>query len=293
MKATADPLLDRPASERLHFATGELLGADDFRDEQTYHRRQLAQSLLFLCGSGTCAGLRVVADHLPGTGGAPDDVELIVRAGLAIDRAGRLVEIPRDACLRLRRWYEYLASLPPNSNDLDVADLRAAYRPDAGQPGRGTVIVDLFLTFHACPRGYTPAFASGPFDALDASQPSRLRDAYELTLVPRRLEEVLAAGFDYWAGVTSATLAGRIFDSYEAQSLGHADQVVPANPTGVDATAVLLARITLAAQAAPDAASAPVPDWSAAAWPEPNPETNPDNRVRPLAVPPAALRHLL
>ena len=44
---------------------------------------------------------------------------------------------------------------------------------------------DIFLAFHPCERGYTPAFASGPFDALDASQPSRVRDAYELTLVPR------------------------------------------------------------------------------------------------------------
>lgn len=293
MKPVSDPLLDRRASERLHFATGELLGADDFREEQTYHRRQLARALLFLHGSGTLAGLRVVAEHQPGAAGEGDDVELLVRAGLAIDRAGRLVEIPRDACLRLRRWYEYIARQPPSSADLDVSDLRAAFRPEAGQPGRGLVVVDLFLTFHPCDRGYTPAFASGPFDSLDASQPSRIRDAYELTLVPRRLEEVLANAFDYWDGVTVATLPNQIFASYTGQSLGHVDAVVPANPAGVDPTAILLARLNLPVAAAPDAASAPVPDWSAAAWPTPNPESNPDNRVRHLVVPPAALQHLV
>ena len=34
-------------------------------------------------------------------------------------------------------------------------------------------------------RGKTPAFAVGPFDATDAVVPSRLRDEYELRLVPR------------------------------------------------------------------------------------------------------------
>jgi hypothetical protein len=36
MKSAVDPLLRKSNSERLHYATGELLGADDFRDEQTY-----------------------------------------------------------------------------------------------------------------------------------------------------------------------------------------------------------------------------------------------------------------
>ncbi len=57
----ADPLVSSAQADRLHYATGELLGADDFRDEQTYHRRQLARALLYLYGSGTIAGLRVVA----------------------------------------------------------------------------------------------------------------------------------------------------------------------------------------------------------------------------------------
>ena len=42
MKA-ADPLLDGPPAERVNYATGVLLSADDFRDEQTYHRARLAE----------------------------------------------------------------------------------------------------------------------------------------------------------------------------------------------------------------------------------------------------------
>ena len=79
MTRTPDPLLRQLAAERLHYSTGELLGADDFRDEQTYHRRQLARALLHHNGSGTVAGLRVAARHQPSGNGAPDEVHLEVR----------------------------------------------------------------------------------------------------------------------------------------------------------------------------------------------------------------------
>jgi hypothetical protein len=48
------------------------------------------------------AGVRVT--HRP----ADEDVEEEVRVapGLVVDRLGRLVEVPRDACLRLDRWWE-------------------------------------------------------------------------------------------------------------------------------------------------------------------------------------------
>jgi hypothetical protein len=45
-------------------------------------------------------------------------------------------------------------------------------------------VADVYLRFAACPRGLTPAFAGGPFDALNAVATSRVRDAYELLLLP-------------------------------------------------------------------------------------------------------------
>lgn len=291
MKHPVDPLLRSLAPpDRLHYATGELLGADDFRDEQTYHRRQLARALLHLNGSGTLAGLRVVATHQPGSSGAPDAVELAVRPGLALDRAGRLVEVPRDACLRLRRWYEFIAAQGSDNTAPDAGDLRAAFR-------NGVVVADVFLAFHPCERGYTPAFASGPFDALDASQPSRVRDGYELSLVLRpEADADLPTAFDPWVAIQGATPADRLAAAREA-SLNAAETLAlpPAGhvgdwhetPEGVDPTAVLLARLRLPATAAPNATGAPAPDWSAAAWPATNPHV--DNLVRHFLLPPAAV----
>ena len=97
-----DSLTSSAPPDRVHYATGVLLAADDFLDEQDYHRGRLARTLAYLHGSGTVAGLRV--EHHPAveaTDEAPArEEELMVKAGLAIDRLGRLVEVPRDACIR-------------------------------------------------------------------------------------------------------------------------------------------------------------------------------------------------
>ena len=165
-----DPLRERPVPpDRVFYDTGVLLNAEDFRAEQTYHRGRLARVLGYLQGSGTVAGLAVRCDPpvLPPPG--DPEQELTVEPGLAIDRLGRLIEVPRRACIRLNRWYE-------------------AQAPEVliqGLHGDG-VVVDVFIRFVACEHGKTPAFAAGPFDALDAAVPSRLRDWYELSLVVRR-----------------------------------------------------------------------------------------------------------
>jgi hypothetical protein len=211
MKRTADPLVTSVQADRLNYSTGELLGADDFRAEQTYHRRQLARALLHLYGSGVIAGLRVFTHHRPGENGALDEVELEVEPGLALDHTGRLVEVPRQACLRLRRWFSFIAARTPSSTELDAGDLRLAWRADGAVAAGGAVVADVFLAFHPCPRGYTPAFASGPFDALDASQPSRVRDGYELSLVLRtEADGDLPVASDPWAAIAGGTAAERL-----------------------------------------------------------------------------------
>ena len=185
--STADPLTRQPLGERPVYATGMLLDAQDFLDEQTYHRGQLARALGAVAGSGTLAGLLV--QHQPAVGPGPGEQpeEIQVNGGLAVDRLGRLIELPRPACLRLQRWWDAEAA----STNLRQADytsperfISARARAGATLPARA-VVADVFLRFAACPRGLTPAFASGPFDALNAVSVSRLRDAYELHLVPR------------------------------------------------------------------------------------------------------------
>lgn len=182
MSTRDDPLTQALTNEqtrdRVYYRLGVLLDADDLSTEQLYHRGRLARALSFLHGSGTVAGLRVryqAAQPAQGTSVPATEEELIVEGGLALDSFGRLIEVPRNACIRLDRWFQ----------DQDPRELAQAVQdasPDTGVMMRG-VVADVYLRFAACERGKTPALATGPFDATDAVAPSRLRDGYELKLV--------------------------------------------------------------------------------------------------------------
>lgn len=163
-----DPDSGAIAPDRVHYTTGMLLDREDFRTDQAYHSGRLARSLSALFGHGTVGGLKVEVEQ-------GDDLHLLVRAGLAIDPLGRLIELPQDHCLRLDRWWQAILS-----EDGGVNTLLAAF-----DNANDVVIADVFLRFETCERGLRPAFASGNRDALDAVQPSRIRDGYQLDLVLR------------------------------------------------------------------------------------------------------------
>jgi hypothetical protein len=193
-----DPLQRKPeAPDRLFYATGILLDADDFKAEQLYHRGRLSRALRYLHGSGTVAGLLVewVKPLAPGADpefkkGREETIE--VRPGIAIDRLGRMIEVPATACIRLARWYE----------QQDAAEILKALHPNTGNARN--VVVDVFIRFHICERGKTPAVATGPFDALDAVQPSRLREFYKLELVARE-ENPAPLPTDTWPDLSAIT----------------------------------------------------------------------------------------
>lgn len=248
---TRNPLDDplrRPASsdritllDRVFYATGAMLSVDDFNAEQAYHRGRLARALAYLHGWGTVAGLRVeIEPPLPpagdGTGGREEGV--LVRPGMAIDRLGRIVEVPREACLRLDRWF---------------ADQRAALAPLVSG---GVVLADVFLAFVACERGLTPAFASGGFEALNAHSPSRIRDSYRIDLLPRRPDALLPANVwpDPFAAGTPEERATAILDAvlgawregsefWSESSSG--PEPLREHQVGEDTTAVFLARLAI------------------------------------------------
>lgn len=173
MTTRDDALKSLEPPDRLYYATGVFLDAEDMAAEQGYHRGRLARVLDYLHGSGTAAGLAVRWDS------KKDEVE--VSPGLAIDRQGRLIELPRTACMDLSRWFEYWrqqmkdpTNLPGEGAFAASLDLKQEY-----------LIADVHLRFLVHERGRTPSFAVGPFDALDATSPSRLRDGWELRLTPR------------------------------------------------------------------------------------------------------------
>lgn len=169
----ADSLAARGVPERVHYATGVLLGAEDFAAEQLYHRGRMARAFAALYGVGTVAGLRVSC-------AAPDNPELEVQVapGLALDRLGRLIEVRRIQCIHVTRWLAQREAM--GATALERINVIDAVREDA--PGERRLVFDVFLRFAICPHGKTPAFAAGPFNATDYVVPARLADAFELTL---------------------------------------------------------------------------------------------------------------
>ena len=262
----ADPLYARPYPERPSYATGMLLDADDFAAEQTYHRGRLARALAQLAGGGTMAGLRVVYQSRVEAGPGARPEEIRVEPGVAVDRLGRLIELPRPACLRLQRWFEMQAADGDVLRTAAYGGLGRFISPRAaaegGAPPARAVVADVYLRFIACEQGFTPSFATGPYDALDAVATSRLRDAYELLMVPRpglddafsglpNLGPDLAAIADQEARL--AALHDAVLDGYPSTGrAGSRDELEPLaeHPNGVDRSAVFLARVLIPVGAA-------------------------------------------
>ena len=249
--AATDPLPTALRPDRLYYDTGVLLDREDFGDEQTYHRGRLARALSYLGGSGTLVGLKVTATR-PAPG-----LELQVGGGLAVDRHGRLIEVPRPWCLRLTPW------VASKSNDA----LRAAL-------GAQGVVADLYVRFLSRGRGATPAFAHGAYDATDALVPSRVRDAFafELRLRPEAKDDPAAPNHlprQRFAALRALAPAERadaaraaLLDGWGpslARPDGEALARLQEHAVGVDAAAVFLARVRLPA-GAPDADGRPVFD---------------------------------
>lgn len=240
-----------PRPDRPWYATGVLLDAEDFQAEQLYHRARLAEAMRGLGGCGTLAGLRVAwQDAQAASGDAPArEEEIVVRPGLAVDRFGRLIEVPRPACLRLSRWL----------GGLESAAAAAAVRT-ANVDGAAfqEIVADVFIRFLALPRGYTPAQATGPFDATDAVQPSRIRDSYklEMRLRPRRMALEGWLPRDPWGSVRQQanaalrwrTLQDLILDGEPGGGdrwSGETPQPRSEHEDGVDPTMLFLARLRI------------------------------------------------
>lgn len=293
-------------AQRVHYATGILLSEEDFRAEQQYHRGRLARSLQYLHGTGTVAGLRVA--YLPRVEPAGDDPgrdeQIWVDAGLAIDDRGRLIELRSARCIRLERWYLDMSNRKPDQ--LAAARQTVTIQADRKNPDESPalpetitisgVVVDLFVRFYICEVGRTPAFANGPFDALDAVQPARLGDSVEILLVPRTdadpkfpqdpygdLNDGLEAIADPAEREQTRRLRLRqiIFGAWDEPNDPRTRTRPVEIPELVDNSSVLLARIVIPADAPVDSNTAPARDFGAA--------VEVDNASRLFAYTPRAL----
>jgi hypothetical protein len=233
----ADPLAAGPPPERVNYATGVLLDAQDFRDEQTYHRGRLAAALKALVGFGTLSGLRVVP---PAANDA--ELELHVNPGLALDRYGRLIEIDAPQCIKLTRWF----------NAQGTPALRAAIQRKPRVTLDVAVVVDVFMAAADCARGKTPAFATGPFEALDAVVPARLAEQAKLELVPRAEgpPDPIPSPKNFWPAPDASrdTKLQAILGSWEAAAAGNSDAgltPLAEHVAGHEPSALLLARVAI------------------------------------------------
>lgn len=170
-----DGLEARALPERLFLHDGALVTETHFHAEQLYHRGQIARVALHLHGAGTMAGLDV--SYVPDTGGPAAEVQ--VAPGLALDRLGRLIELPYKSCLPLALWLTQQTESPTGQAQV-AAGLRSA---GGGLPEH--LVADVYLRYHACARNPEPAFATSNADTIDGVQPSRILDAGKLDLVIR------------------------------------------------------------------------------------------------------------
>jgi hypothetical protein len=252
MATIGDPLSTAVDPVRVSYATGRMLGVDDFQAEQTYHRGRLARVLSGALGTGTVSGLKVQTSAAD----KPEDVELQVTAGIAIDRAGRVIEVPSMVCLRLDQFLKNKALDADDRHDLVNAF------------SSGAVVADVFLSFVACGRGKTPSFATmDDYDATDAFTANRLLDSFAMLLVLRG-ESTPRLPQDGWAGVgplrapgskTAAPTADALKQHMLDADLGPAVAPVeyPSDPT-FDRTSVFLARVKITAT---QASAGAVPVW--------------------------------
>lgn len=193
-------------------------------------------------GSTTLDGSPVVEAW---TCAGPVQLEIEVSPGLAIDRVGRMIEVPRTVCIRIEPWL----------SNQSVSDLNAALHS-------GNILVDVFATFAPCSRGVTPCFATqDDYDATDAFTANRLLDSFAMQLV-LRTDAAPALPQDPWlpagavpSGAITPTITQNLKQSILAAnsgpsatppfaSSGHSPAEIP---PGFDPSSVFLARVSIPA----------------------------------------------
>src|SRR5256884_6655206 len=131
----------REARGRVFYATGVLLNGQHLDADQLDNHRGLARALAYLHGSGTLAGLEVTWERA--TGGLGE--RLVVKPGIALDRLGRIIEVPRAAPLPLDRWFD----------EQSDANLIGGFKPSL----QG-VVADVFVRLVPREPGPTPGSAN-------------------------------------------------------------------------------------------------------------------------------------
>jgi hypothetical protein len=190
--------------------------------------------------------------------------KLSVMPGMAIDRVGRIIEVPRAVCIvlndwltqQIQTWQTFLKSPVPNQ----------PAPPDPNLAVQGSNLVcDVFATFVPCTRGLTPCFATeDDFDATDAFSANRWLDSFAMQLV-LRTDDPPKTPVDPWKAsgalpAKGATLTGADETALQNLLLAAVAGVAAGGveyPPGFDNSSVFLARLQIAATKGPGPGQAP------------------------------------
>ncbi|MGD0096995.1 MAG: hypothetical protein ABSB60_10900 [Terracidiphilus sp.] len=179
----------------------------------------------------------------------PAQLQIEVTPGMAVDRVGRLIEVPSTVCIRIQPWLANQA----------LADLNSFL-----SGGTGNILIDVFATYVACSSGVTPCFATqDDYSATDAFSSNRMLDSFAMQLVLRN-DSSPGLPKDPWdptgavpTGAITSAIAQSLKQNILAANAGPASTPpfaatgpTPAEiPPGFDASSVFLARVTIPATA--------------------------------------------
>lgn len=152
--STLDP------KKRVRYFTGQVLGEDEFRQDQLYlmTRDELHQRALH--GYGRVSGLYV--DQRPGDDGG---VEIVVGPGLAVNPRGETICVSQAQCAELNLWLESNRTLLLGS-------------PPLGTPGAVTLY--LVLCARECETDLVPVLGDPCRVSDEATAPSRIAEDFSL-----------------------------------------------------------------------------------------------------------------
>ncbi len=260
--ATTDTLNPPPAPQRVYYSTGRMMGVADFQADQDYHRGRLARALVQLFGSGTVSGLLVQTDGNTD----PTQLEIQVTPGIAIDRVGRIIEVPRLVCIVLQNWLNQTTQAWKSQQTSPVPGQAALPDPNTAIHDGAHLMVDVFATFVPCTRGLTPNFASeDDYDATDSFAANRWLDSFAMQLV-LRTDQTPLTPVDPWKASGAIAASGSNLAApnlVNLQNLLLAATAGPAAaaveyPLNFDNTSVFLARLLIAATAG---TAGQIPTW--------------------------------
>jgi hypothetical protein len=216
---TCHNLGDLPVDQRLRFVFGQVLGEQEFRQEQVYFINKNRVHNRGLHGYGTVWGLGLNKD---GTG---DALEVKVAPGLAVDPWGQEITIGAEQCAKLNAWLLKDAIDPDGKPVLDGTGNPQAHgqtlQPFPSDPTRLAVYVT--LSYGECLTGEQPVFGEPCRSDSEAIQPTRIKDDFRLNLTatpPMQTEEMLVRAFGDLLGLVRIGPDGLVLTPAQLEALG-------------------------------------------------------------------------